>query len=535
MIELRDYQDIGVNDTRVFFADGGKHAILQAPTGAGKTVIFSYIAQNAIKKNAKVLILTDRTELLTQTGSSLEQFGVKPFFIRAGTKFINFDSQVYVAMCQTLRNRIKNDMWVKWIKRDIDLIIIDECHKQDFNYMFESGILDHKLVLGFTATPKRTGKMRQLALDYEKIIGTCSVQELIDKEYLVSDDYYGVAGVDLNNIKYDAKKGDYSESDMFSRFNSPKLYAGVVKNWLEVANNTHTVVFCVNIEHVIHTCEEFRKNGIKAKFLVSGKSKPPEPEKDAVQGDWVRYEEKMRLYNLYTEKFGVWSGARNTIINEFKNKDFQVLINAGILTTGFDCPDIETIIVNRATTSQALWLQMIGRGSRPAPFKSQFNILDFGDNADRLGHYTTPQNWELWHENKNTGDGVAPVKLCGVGAGEKVLTDKYGTKGCERLILAMYMICPFCGYRYPEQKIEEIDLQGLIYDTQRLATISVKKIPDMNLEELKEYYTLKKHKPAWLWRQLHFRGGRELITEYGKSAGWRKGTIDRAINYAQGI
>lgn len=535
MITLRDYQNLGAEGTRRFFAKGGKHAIFQAPTGGGKTVIFSYISQNAAAKGKKVLILTDRTELLTQTGGTLESFNIDPYFIRAGTKFLNFNHSVYVAMAQTLRNRIKKPMWSNFILKDIDIVIIDEAHKQDFNYLFESGLIDDKFVLGFTATPKRSGKMRQLALDYEEIIDTVSVQTLVEKGYLVSDDYYGVEGVDLNAMKFDKMKGDYSEADMFARFNSPKLYAGVVKNWLQEAKGTHTVVFCVNIEHVIHTCEEFHKAGIDARFLVSGMGKPKEPSPEASEGNWTRYQEKMRLYHLYLESFGKWSGERNTIINGFKRKEFSVLINAGILTTGFDCPSIETVVVNRATSSVALWLQMIGRGSRIYPKKTHFNILDFGNNASRLGHYTSPRLWQLWHENKADGTGVAPVKTCGMDANGHKKEDKNKKKGCERMILASIKICPFCGYIYPDKKAKEAELRAILYDTAEFKAIAVKKISQMDIDELYKYHKMKRHKPAWLWRQLYFRGGVDLLRSFGKRKHWKKGTIERAVNYVSGL
>jgi superfamily II DNA or RNA helicase len=535
MITLRDYQEIGVKGTRDFFNRGGKHAIFQAPTGGGKTVIFSYISQNTALKGKKVLVLTDRTELLQQTGGTLESFGIEPFFIRAGTKFLNFNHNVYVAMAQTLRNRIKKPMWSKWILNDIDVVIIDEAHKQDFNFLFETGLLANKYVLGFTATPKRGGKMRQLALDYEEIIETISVQGLVDKGFLVSDDYYGVEGVNLNEIKVDKMKGDYSESDMFTRFNSAKLYAGVVKNWMEVARNTHTVIFCVNIEHVIHTCEEFQKKGIDARFLVSKMGKPKAPDADADNGLWVRYEERMRLYELYLESFGKWSGTRSQVIGGFKKKEFPVLINAGILTTGFDCPSIETVVVNRATTSVTLWLQMIGRGSRIYPMKTHFNILDFGDNASRLGHYTSPQLWQLWHEDKADGSGVAPIKDCGIETNGVKKKDKNGIHGCERMILASYKICPFCGYIYPTKKAKEAELRAILYDTAEFKAIAVKKISEMDEEELYKYYKMKKHKPAWLWRQLYFRGGADLLRSFGKSKHWKSGTIERAVNYVSGL
>lgn len=532
MIELRDYQNGATDGIRDFFRGGGKHVLLQAPTGSGKTVIFSYIAQNTSLKNKKVLVLTNRTELLMQTGSSLENFGIDPYLIRAGTKYLNFDHHVYVAMAQTLRNRIKKPMWRNWILKSIDLIIIDEAHLQEFNYIFEDDLLKNKHVIGFTATPKRTGSMKQLALDYDDIIQTISVKDLVDKEFLVSDDYYGVSGVDLNGIKHDRLKGDYSEADMFGRFNSPKLYAGVVKNWMQVARGTHTIVFCVNIEHVIHTCEEFHKNGIDARFLVSSMGKPKEPEADAEAGMWTRYEERMRLYTLYLESFGRWSGERSYMIGKFKNKDFPVLINAGIATTGFDCPSIETVVINRATSSLTLWLQMVGRGSRIYPGKTHFNILDFGDNAKRLGHYTAPQNWSIWHEAVEAGGGVPPVKECGL-VGDAPKVDEQGKSGCDRLIMASIKICPFCGYMYPKKIAKDIDLKAVVYDNETHKAIAVKKISEMSTFELSEYRKIKGHKPAWLWRQLYFRGGTQLIETFGKEHFWKRGTIERAINYVK--
>lgn len=498
---------------------------MTAPTGAGKTVMFSYICQGISAKNNKVLILTERAELLLQTGGTIKSFGLNPFYIRAGIKFINYNFNVYVAMAQTLRNRVKNKKWKDWLQT-IDLFIIDECHKQDFNYMFESGILNNKKVLGFTATPKRSGKMRQLALDYEEIIDSVSVQELIDMGYLVNDDYFGLESPDTSQFAYDYKKGDYDEKQMFSFYNKTQLYAGVVKNWMANCNGTQTLVFCVNIEHAIKTTLEFRAMGIDARFIVSPVTKPKEVIKGTL-GQIALYIDRLRVYEYYKKYFSLYSGERNFIFTKFKNKDFPVLINAGIATTGYDNPSIETIIVNRATLSQQLWLQMIGRGSRPYPGKSHFNILDFGDNASRLGHYTTPQHWTLWHE-PSSGGGLPPMKTCGLDSKNRpIYKDK---KGCERMILASYKICPFCGFKYPDKKkAKEIELEQILYDGQR--SVKVKKISDMTDDELMKYAKAKKHKQAWLWRQLYYRGGADKIREFGRNNNWTKGTIERAIDY----
>jgi superfamily II DNA or RNA helicase len=528
---LYDYQSRGVNGILDCFKRFIKHVFLNSPTGSGKTVMFSHIAKKATEKGKRVLIVTDRIELMGQTGGTIEGFGLNPFYIRDGTKFLNFKSNIYIAMCLTLKNRLKIPMWRDWLENSIDLIIIDEAHRQEFNYLFEEGYLKNKRVIGFSATGRRSGKQRQLGLDYEEMIETISVHELVKRDYLVPEDYTGIDPPDISDVKIDKKNGDYSESEMFKKFNTPTLYSGVVKNWIETAENTKTIVFCVNIEHCIQTCEEFQKRGIDARFIVSKMGLPKEPEKDAKQGIWVRYEEKMRLYELYKEKHALWSGERRSIVDGFKRGDFPVLINAGILTTGFDCPSIETVVVNRATMSLTLWYQMIGRGSRIFKGKTHFNLLDFGGNAERLGHYTEPQHWSLWHDDTSTGEGVAPIKLCGCDAEGNPRTDKNGRQGCKRMILAAYMICPFCGFKYDKKVIKEAELQPVAYNYETNRVVAVKRLKDMDNTELYDYYKMKGHKPPWLWRQLYFRGGADLINEIGELKGWKKGTIKKAVDY----
>ncbi len=528
MIILREYQVVIVKKIIDFFKRAGRSAIITAPTGAGKTVIFSYICHMANKKNNKVLILTDRAELLLQTGGTIKSFGINPFYIEAGVNYIERNHSTYVAMAQSLRNRIDKPIWLKWF-HSIDLFIIDEAHKQEFNYLFKKGLLKNKRVLGFTATPKRSGAMRQLAQDYEEIIESISVSELINLGYLVADDYFGLHSPDLSEIKYNKLKGDFDEREMYNSYNVPKLYAGVVKNWKEHCNNTQTLVFCVNIQHAIKTTLEFRSMGINARFIVSNVSKPKEPQSDK-PGMIALYKEKLNDYRIYRKYFSMYSGERSFIFNKFKNKEFTVLINVGIAISGYDNPSIETIVVNRATLSVTLWLQMIGRGSRINNGKTHFNLLDFGDNASRLGHYTTPYNWDLWHEPKKTKN-PPRLKKCGINSkGQPVIKD---VPGCKKEILASLKICIFCGFKYPKKSPKEIDLKLLMYDGIHTTKISNKKINDLTDDELYVYYKAKKHKQAWLWRQLYFRGGEERIKEFGILHKWKEQTINEAINYNQ--
>lgn len=526
MINLRIYQQHAIEEITAFFKQGGKHAILQAQTGAGKTIIFSELARLVSNKNNKVIIFTDRVELLNQAGGSLKKVGLNAFYIEAGCKVVSNNFNCYIAMSQTFRRRIKEPYWIEFLN-SCNLVIIDEQHKQEFNYLFESGLLENKHVLGFTATPKRAGKMRQLGLDYEKIIETISVKELINQGYLVNDDYYGIASPDLEGVEIDRMKGDYKEGQLFKKFDTPQLYSGVVSNYSKICPGTKTLVFCVNIEHSIKTAIEFHNAGIPVKFIVSDVSKPTLIGDG--EGEKARYEERMRVWELYQEWKSKLSGERSSVFGWFDKTKGSILVNAGIATTGFDQPDIETIILNRATMSLTLLLQMLGRGSRISESKTHFNVLDFGGNCDRLGYYSEDREWHLWHE-ENNGGGLPPIKECGFDSKGKPIT---GKGGCRRLILASYKICPFCGFKYPEKTHAEIDLDAVLFDYSQKRSIKTKLIKDMTFYELNEYRKSKGHQMAWLWRQLWYKGGEKAISDFGFQFGWTHATVEKAVGFCR--
>lgn len=531
-MQLRYYQNDGIQDITDFFKSGGLHCIRQAATGSGKTVEFTHLANLVAKKYNKILILTNRDLLLQQTGSALKKNGLNAMYIQAGAKVVSNAFNCYVAMAQTLRRRIDQEYWIDFLK-SIDLLIIDECHIQDFNYIYESGIFSNKHYIGFTATPRHTGKMRQLALDYETIIEGIPVSELIKQGYLVSDDYVGIEPPDLSDVKFDHKKGDYMDSSLFQKYNTPTAYGGAVRNYKEICPNTKTICFCVNIEHCIRTAIAFNDAGISAKFIVSTLSPPRMPENEENAGKMAGYNERKRVYDLFQENKHL-TGPRKDIFEGFDQNKFKILINAGIATTGFDQPDIETVIVLRATLSTTLWLQMLGRGSRISPGKTHFNILDFGGNAERLGHYTETRLWSLWHE-KFEGEGLPPIKTCGFNSDRlPIVVNEKG--GCGRPILASYKICPFCGFKYPEKVVKEIDLRPILFNAQTKTAVRTKRIKDMTNQELYDYRKDKGHQQAWVWRQLWYRKKNledkiESIESFGKEFDWSSATIKKAIEF----
>lgn len=531
MITLRDYQQSAVNDTiNALKKSGRKSVIVEMPTGGGKTIVFSYIVSNAEKKGSRTLILTDRDELLRGTGSALEDFGSHPEYITAGRKHPPTGGCTFVAMAQTLKKRISKAHWIRWMNT-IDLVIIDEAHKQEFNKFFEHDIFTNKTILGFSATPKRGGKQRQLGADFDDIVHTLTVTELIDKGFLMPDMYFGFKdSPDMRGVAKNTK-GDFSENAMFKKYDNPKLYGGVTEMYREHVPGTVALVFCANIIHCVRTAKQFCESGIEAKFLCSGMGKPSPPDEDEPENkkdastEWVRYWEKLEYYNEYIEAMPEYSGERHNILSRWKNGEFKVLINAGILTTGFNYPEIETIILFRATVSEVLYLQMLGRGSRPAEDKTHFNILDFGKNAERLGGYKLPRKWYLYHES-NSGNGVPPTKECGEPG-----KDKNGKTGCGDYILASSKICPSCGYVYPEKKDPEAAKLELMYTDSKGHLRSVKPLAMMDYGELEIFAEANRYKKNWITIQLYMRGGIDELKKYAKFKNYSPGWVTRIESF----
>lgn len=461
MIQLYPYQQKIISEIRSAWKAGRRALLICSPTGSGKTIIFSWIAQHS---RSKVLIITHRIELLTETGGTLEKFGVIPGLVMAGTRMPP-DNKVVVAMTGTLKNRVKK--WKDWYS-SFGLIIIDEAHQQDMDHIFP--ISSSCYVLGFTATPLRKGRMKPLSDNYEELIQGPDVQELINLGYLVRDRYYGVP-VDMRGVGRDSR-GEYNTLEMFDRYNVSSLYSGVVDNWKRICPDTLTLVFCVNIEHTIRTAEAFREAGVESDYLVSTE---PADRKGKIER---------------------WKKSRG------------VLCNCGILTTGFNWQPIETIIINRATTSENLFLQMVGRGSRTASGKEYFNLLDFGENATRLGHYRQERAWSLDHQ-QSKGDGLAGVKTC---------------PKCQALLMTTSRVCRYCGYQFPLSRKEQIEVELREMDYKTV-------IRGRTSEDLEHIARLKGYKMAWVWRTIFFEQGEAGLRDYARKKGYHYQWVHRQMKF----
>ena len=370
-IKLRDYQRNGANELFLKLKTN-KNVLFQLATGGGKTFVFSFFVKYWLSVNeGNVTILVHRKELLDQTISSLGKLGVKAEGITKDNKKPKFTDRVFVSMVQTLSRRLKKDE--NYIP-NTKLLIIDECHRNDFNNVFP--YFSDAQRIGFSATPISANKKKPLKDYYNDIVCCAGIKDLIKEGNLSHCKTYAIKGIDTRYFKKD-NKGEYTYKSMTNQFKNPKMVKNVVESYKKKCLDKKTLVFNVNIEHSIEVCNEFVMAGYDARYLDS------------------KFSNEERVDTLK------W----------FKETDNAILCNVDILTTGFDEPSVECILVNRSTTSLPLWLQMTGRGGRLYPGKEFFTIVDLGDNVNKHGRWEEHRKWDkLFKDDQVLG--VPPVKDC---------------------------------------------------------------------------------------------------------------------------
>lgn len=401
-MQLRDYQLESIRGLKESFAKKQQRVILCLPTGAGKTITFCELARLTVTKDprARVLILTDRVELLYQAGGSLYKTGMTAGLLDAKAKYMP-KTQVVVAMVETYFKRAKKG----WNIPNLKLIIVDEAHKGNFRKVVDLHPDIH--IVGATATPVATSKRNPLNQYFDDIVNKIDVAALVDQGYLASPRYFATA-VQVN-ASISSSTGDYKENELYQDYNKTELYEGCFKNYKLHANGRKTLIFCVNIAHSENTAREFRKN---------------------------LPEEQVRFLTSLTPDL-----ERKLMLRWFDRTPNAVLINCGILTTGFDQPDVECVILNRSTNSLPLYMQMIGRGSRTTAEKKEFIVIDMGNNIKKHGCWDDFRDWDdIFKNPAKKRDQVAPVKEC---------------PQCESIISPRKMVCPFCAYVFPLKEKEE--------------------------------------------------------------------------------
>ena len=356
--ELYAYQkgDIDAIFERLDNAPSKHHLLYQLPTGGGKTVIFSEIVRRYLSNNdKKVVVLTHRIELCKQTSKMLKGFGVSNKIINSKVKELpdQNDFSCFVAMVETLKNRINDE---KLHLDNIGLVIIDEAHYNSFRKLLNS--FKNAFILGVTATPLSSNIKLPMHQSYDELIVGDTIGSLIDQGFLARATTYSY-DVGLTSLKVGIN-GDYTVKSSDDLYTNTLMQEKLLHAYTERSLGKKTLIFNNGIHTSLYVYETFREAGYDIRHLDNTSS----------------------------------SEERKDILQWFKKTPDAILTSVGILTTGFDEPTVETIILNRATKSLTLYYQMIGRGSRKLPGKDEFTVIDLGNNAARFGLWSEPVNWQ---------------------------------------------------------------------------------------------------------------------------------------------
>jgi len=356
--ELYGYQqgDIDAIFERLDNQRPNYHLLYQLPTGGGKTVIFSEIVRRYLAKHdKKVVVLTHRIELCKQTSRMLDGFEVKNKIINSKVKELpdQHEYSCFVAMVETLKNRI-ND--AKLQLDNIGLVIIDEAHYNSFRKLLNS--FKNSFILGVTATPLSSNIKLPMNQNYDELIVGDNISTLIEKGFLARATTYSY-DVGLQSLKVGIN-GDYTVKSSEELYSQLMMQEKLLHAYQEKSLGKKTLIFNNGINTSLYVYDTFREAGYPIRHLDNRSS----------------------------------SEERKDILSWFKKTPDAILTSVGILTTGFDEPTVESIILNRATKSLTLYFQMIGRGSRKLPNKDEFMIIDLGNNAARFGLWDQPVDWQ---------------------------------------------------------------------------------------------------------------------------------------------
>ena len=356
--ELYGYQkgDIDKIFDRLDNAPSDHHLLYQLPTGGGKTVIFSEIVRRYLSQHdKKVVVLTHRIELCKQTSKMLKGFDVKNKIINSNIKELPDQDEYscFVAMVETLKNRLNDE---KLLIDNVGLVIIDEAHYNSFRKLMSS--FKKSFILGVTATPLSSNIKLPMHHNYSELIVGDTIQSLIDKGFLAKATTYSY-DVGLTSLKVGIN-GDYTVKSSDDLYMNMVMQEKLLHSYTEKSLGKKTLIFNNGINTSLYVYETFREAGYPIRHLDNTTS--VEDRKD--------------------------------ILHWFKKTPDAILTSVGILTTGFDEPTVESIILNRATKSLTLYFQMIGRGSRKLPHKDNFTVIDLGNNALRFGLWNDPVDWQ---------------------------------------------------------------------------------------------------------------------------------------------
>lgn len=384
LIQARPYQVEAVQSLWTYFATKSGNPVIAMPTGTGKSVVIASFLETIFRSypDQKVLVLTHVKELISQNYEKLKAlWPTAPAGIfSSGLNRRDITHPIIFGGVKSVVDNVK-------AFGHVHLLMVDEAHlvSPKEETMYQKLIRELKAVnpllkvIGLTATPWRLGQGKitddgiftDICFD---ITSLGAFNRLIQEGYLsplvpISTKLLlDVTGVHKVGGEFNAGELQFAiDRDNIS-------YAALSETMKHGADRKHWLIFASGIEHAENVSSMLNHMGVTCRVVHS---KMPEKLRDKNISDWI-------------------------------NGEYVAVVNNGILTTGIDFPALDLIVMLRPTLSTVLWVQMLGRGTRPFPGKENCLVLDFAGNTRRLG----PINDPVLPRAKGKGTGEAPIRIC---------------------------------------------------------------------------------------------------------------------------
>lgn len=412
MLALRPYQSEALQAVLMAMRSH-ENILLQAPTGAGKTVLFSALLETC-RKNwpmMRMVVLAHRETLVRQAQDKFlrswpeaeDQVGI---VCASVSKEIDMSKPVIIGSVQTLSRRLDE-------LPDVHLLVVDEAHHlAPRNHWSQyRNVIEHMRervpsmrLLGVTATPFRLGHGYIFGTKckdpdenwFDELTFTVKTETLQGQGYLCPLVAKGIERPDLDDVAI-SSTGDFNLGELGEEMGKDVHLESAVKAWEEHASDRkHTVIFAVTIEHAMLLLDAFRAHGHQCTIVHS------------------KLPHETNMANL----------------EAFNSGRVPFIVNVGVLTEGWDCPTADCIVLCRPTKSTALYVQMVGRGLRPAEDKEDCLLLDLSGNWEVHGSPLSPRvRWK-----KDRQEVVEEPEL-----------DYFPCPKCKTQVVKGTKICPSCG------------------------------------------------------------------------------------------
>lgn len=370
MYKLRPYQQKAVSDVESALATR-KNGIVVMPAGSGKSLI---IAEIASRCGGKTVILQPTKEILEQNLAKLQSYGSWDIGVYSASMNEKTIGSITFATIGTIIKK-------KSAFSNFNRIVVDECHRVNSKGGQYEEFISHLGIptIGLTATPYRMRNYRDMRTGafvaesriltrtrpriFQQIIHITQLQELFRNGFLSPLDYTCYTDYDSKQIKATSTEQGFDDKAL-ELYNKEKQIPAKIIGEVGKTDREHILIFTPFVSESDAVVEGLRRVGISC-GTVSAKTPKHE---------------------------------REDLIDAFRAGEIRCVVNVGVLTTGFDYPELDCIILGRVTKSVALYYQMIGRGVRPYPGKQSCKVIDLTDNVQRFGKIET---FELFDRNEN--------------------------------------------------------------------------------------------------------------------------------------